>query len=191
MLEAKRRTFLRDDITTVPVGGLDKLATFVALLRGNELEIVVLHDFGTKEDKRLEALVEHKMIRERQIMNYAQFRSGAPTSKKEKANELISSDIEDLFSIPLYLRLFNATFADRLNGHEVKESDLPPGNRIIDRINRHLKSQEISLKASGDFNHYTVANYLAAHPLNADEVDEETLAAFERVMQAVNGAFGQ
>lgn len=192
LAESNRGVGLRDDVTIVPAGGLDKLATFVALLRGNELEIVVLHDYGTQEDARLAALIEHKIIRERQLLNFAQFRTGVPEVKKKgKTTALLSSDIEDLFSVPLYLQLFNATFVDRLNGRIIQESDLPAGQRIIDRITRHLKTQGIQLRTKGGFNHYAVANYLAANPLSPAEVDAETTDAFGRVLKAVNGAFGR
>jgi hypothetical protein len=36
---------LRDDVTIVPVGGLDKVVTFVALLGANGLKLAVLHDY--------------------------------------------------------------------------------------------------------------------------------------------------
>ena len=189
MGDSKKSTALHDDVVIVPAGGLDKLATFVALLRGNELDIVVLHDYGTKEDKRLMDLTEHKVISERQLLNFAQFRAGAPTPKKGETSSLISSDIEDLFSVPLYLKLFNATFADRLKGHEVKEEKLPDGNRIVERIARHLKSQKITLRTHGGFNHYAVANYLAANPLGTDDIDAATMEAFERTIKAANSAF--
>jgi AAA15 family ATPase/GTPase len=55
LLEQADRTSLRDDITVVPVGGLDKLSTFVALLRGNSLDLVVLHDYSGQPDNHLES----------------------------------------------------------------------------------------------------------------------------------------
>lgn len=105
------RQNLREDVTVVPVGGLDKLATFVALLHGNELEIVVLHDYESRPDPRLESLVREKLIRDRQVLNYAMFRdagkgraSGGGTSATAT---LQSSDVEDIISPDLYLKLFN------------------------------------------------------------------------------------
>jgi predicted ATP-dependent endonuclease of OLD family len=37
ILEMENRTFLNENITVVPVGGLDKVSTFISLLRGSKL----------------------------------------------------------------------------------------------------------------------------------------------------------
>src|SRR6185369_3952955 len=44
ILQGKGKVGLRDDITVVPVGGMDKVSTFVSLLRGNKLSIACLLD---------------------------------------------------------------------------------------------------------------------------------------------------
>ena len=185
LLDQQRRTSLRDDVSVVPVGGLNNLATFVALLRGNELELVVLHDFEKGADTRLEALVREKIIRERQVLNYAMFRtssSHAPTSK--------SSDVEDMISSEAYLKLFNATFENTLGGREISVSDLPPGDRIVDQIGRYLNANTIQLRPTGGYNHYLVANYLASHPLFSQEIDCGTLDRFDRLFQTINRLYG-
>ena len=56
------RSGLRDDVTIVPVGGLDKVATFVALLGANGLELAVLHDYRGAPEQKLTDLVKEKMI---------------------------------------------------------------------------------------------------------------------------------
>ena len=74
MLEAKDRVGLREDITIVPVGGLDKVATFVALLGANGLKLAVLHDFRGAPEQRLVDLVKDKMISPKALLNASQFR---------------------------------------------------------------------------------------------------------------------
>jgi hypothetical protein len=96
-LESQGITGLNEHITVVPVGGLDKLATFVALLRGNELELVVLHDYDSKPDASLDNLVKEKLIRDRQVLNYASFRI-ASKGAGSAPGKLVSSDVEDLFA---------------------------------------------------------------------------------------------
>ena len=49
ILESENRTFLRNDITIVPTGGLEKVATFISLLRGSKLEIACLLDSYTDQ----------------------------------------------------------------------------------------------------------------------------------------------
>ena len=44
----------------VPVGGLDKLVTFIALLGASKLQLVVLHDRGSAPAQNLENLDYNK-----------------------------------------------------------------------------------------------------------------------------------
>lgn len=98
ILEEDGREFLRNDITVVPVGGLDKLATFIALLGANELEILVLYDYNKKPDNRLESLVREKIIKDKNILHYAMFRDlkHLKKLKKDTSIPLLGSDVEDM-----------------------------------------------------------------------------------------------
>jgi hypothetical protein len=176
-LDSLGRSGLREDITIVPVGGLDKLATFVALLRGNELQMVVLHDSTGKPDQRLVSVVQQKLIHDRQLLNYGRFVGPAGNP---------AADVEDLYRPSEYVDLFNATFTKELNGLKVKVSDLPPGDRIVDRLTRYLRDFQISIRPSGGFNHYAVANHLAAYPVK--KLDPTTLQRFEDLFVEVNKA---
>lgn len=194
VLDQKGRASLRDDVTIVPVGGLDKLATFVALLGGNQLEIAVLSDFESKSNARLESLVREKLIRDRHVLHYGMFRNAVTVSgraKKSDSESIISSDIEDMISPNLYLKLFNGAYKKELSGKEIKEIDLPPGDRIVERIGRFLKSNSIQLKQSGGYNHYLVANYLASNPIAPSRVDTQTLSRFEKLFEAVNPLYSE
>jgi predicted ATP-dependent endonuclease of OLD family len=177
-LEELGRTHLPENVTIVPAGGLDKLATFVTLLGANDLKIAVLHDYSAKPDQRLSSLVREKIIKDKQVMNYAQFRA-------VEGGDLIDTDVEDLISPTLYLTLFNAVFATSLKGNELKVEDLPDGSRIVVRLTKLLESSGIELKKGGGFNHYAVANHLASNPISASEVDLETLKRFELVITAI------
>jgi predicted ATPase len=189
MLQSSARTSLRDDITIVPVGGLDKLATFVALLKGNDLELSVLHDYETKPDPRLESLVREKLVRNKQVLNYAMFRGVSKTGIATK--NLVSTDVEDLISPSAYLGLFNAAYAKELGGMKIRVGDLPPGDRIVVRIGQYLSTNSIQLRKSGGFNHYLVANHLASHPLAPSKLDIPTLANFEGLFETVNMLYSE
>lgn len=182
-LEAKGTAGLRDDVTIVPVGGLDKLVTFVALLGANQLEMVVLHDSTGKADQRIQSAVREKLIRERQILNYGMFTGD---TKESEAGASVAADVEDLISPALYLQLFNEAFAKELDGTVITETDLPKGNRIVQRLERHLRDAKIQLRPSGGYNHYRVASHLASSKI---EVDDATLNRFEQLFRAVNGLF--
>jgi hypothetical protein len=69
----------------------------------------------------------------------------------------------------------------------VNVADLPTGDRIIDRIERYLKTKNIQVRPSGGFNHYVVASQFASDPPLS--LDSMTLQRFEALFQTVNGLF--
>jgi hypothetical protein len=73
MLEARGKTGLREDVTIVPAGGLDKVVTFVALLGANGLKLAVLHDYRGAPEQKLMDLVKQKMIAPKAVLNASHF----------------------------------------------------------------------------------------------------------------------
>lgn len=191
ILDSLNRTGMNDDITIVPTGGLDKVVTFIALLGANALQMAVLHDYKGAPEQRIEELVQQKIIHAKQVLHFGMFRDTGPDpkakGKKPPTTLPGQTDVEDLISIPLYLKLFNDAFKKQLGPTVITEADLPPGMRILDRLGRYLATNSINLKVAGGFNHYTVANHLASNP--PATVDDETLKRFEAVFQAVNAIF--
>ena len=179
LLEEQGRPSLSDDVTVVPVGGLDKLVTFIALLGASGLKLVVFHDYAGAPEQKLEDLVRQKLVSPKALMNASQFRdlNSIGTAKKP-------ADTEDLFSEEFYVSLFNETFAKQLGKKKLKPEDLPPGDRIIERIARWMKTKDIQLRPSGGFNHYLVASHFAS--MAVTNFDSDTLERFSKVFQAVN-----
>ncbi len=91
-----------------------------------------------------------------------------------------------ILSPKLYLSLFNSAYSKELNGIQITEDELPEGERIVDRLNRYLKSKALVLRPSGGFNHYFVANHLASNPSALGRIDSQTLDRFELLFQKVN-----
>lgn len=208
-LKAAGRVGLRDDITLVPTGGLDKVATFIALLGGNELELAVLHDSTGQPDQRLVGLAQARIVDAKQILTYGAFRQRAappvappaPTAQPKSAKAMpkggaatVSAqstvgDVEDLFAPAEYLAWFNSTFAKELNGLTATEAALPNGDRIVARLEQWIGGQGISLRSSGGFNHYRVAAHVVANP--PATFSSSALENFEAAFRAVNAAFRQ
>jgi hypothetical protein len=69
-----------------------------------------------------------------------------------------------LFDVDLYLDCFNRAYTKQRKNVSIKAADLPPGERIIERIERHLSAKAIEVRPSGDFNHYLVAFQFASAP---------------------------
>lgn len=178
MLNSENRIGLREDITIVPVGGLDKVVTFIALLGANGLKIVVIHDFRGVPEQKLNDLIKQKIIPQKSVLNASQFRDLSKIGENG-----LPSDIEDLFTPSLYLDYFNKTFKKELK-NDIKENDLPTGDRIIERISKHIDKSGIQIRPSGGFNHYLVASYFASNP--PSNLDLDTLNRFESLFKIVN-----
>jgi predicted ATP-dependent endonuclease of OLD family len=161
----------------VPVGGLDKLATFVALLGANKLELVVLHDRGSAPSQGLENLIRQKLIERKRVLDFSMFRS--PDNQE--------ADVEDLFPVELYLSAFNMSYARELKGISLTVGDLAQYRhpRIVERINQWLKAGGVTLLKDGGFNHYRVARALL--PLLTDtSLSTDDLGRFEKLFSRLN-----
>lgn len=173
ILETKGRIGLNDNITIVPTGGLDKIITFISLLGANDLNIAVLHDYEGKNNQKLEEMTKKKIVHPKVIKHTSMY-----TENKDEP-----SDIEDLLSTKIYIDYFNKTFEKSLP-EKIKITDLPPGSRIVERLNRYLKNRNISLRPSGGFNHYLVASTFGANPPKT--IDDKTLSHFENLFKDIN-----
>ena len=69
ILESENRVGLKSGVTIVPVGGLDKVATFIALLKASKLNIACMLDSFTDQagKQRVNDLIRHKIIKEKNI----------------------------------------------------------------------------------------------------------------------------
>jgi predicted ATP-dependent endonuclease of OLD family len=179
LLEAQGKVGLRDDITIVPVGGLDNVVTFISLLGANNLKVAVLHDYKGRPEQKLEEIVKGKIVNAKTILNASQFRDIDNMGKNGQ-----ESDTEDLFEPEFYVDYFNKTFSKNLNEKQIDISELPERHRVISRIEAYLKDNNITLRPSGGFNHYAVASYFASNP--PVTLDEHTLKRFEELFKVVN-----
>ncbi len=181
-LESDGGSGLRDDVTIVPTGGLDNVATFVSLLGANGLKLAVLHDYRGSPEQRLNGLVRDKLLASKALFNVSQFLDPTKVGVNGKP-----ADIEDLFSVSVYLKYFNTTFTKELDGIAVAESDLPQGDRIVQRLEQHIKDKKLILRPSGGFNHYAVAAKFASTPPKS--LDASTIARFKALFAAINAVF--
>lgn len=170
ILESNNRQFLNPDITIVPTGGLEKVATFISLLRGSQLEIACLLDSYTDPagQAKMDKMIREKIIHRNKIRFFDEFVNG-----QDKA------DLEDLFKKSDYIKLFNSAFSEH---SDIKESDLNASiKQIIIQINQHLGVPR--------FNHYRPANELLKQAVDESYFDSETLDRFEKVFEEINKLF--
>jgi predicted ATP-dependent endonuclease of OLD family len=171
ILEADKKTSLKDSITIVPIGGLDKVSTFISLLRGSKLNVACLLDTFTdqKGKQKVDDLIQYKIIKEKNIRFFNEF---ANNGKK-------TADIEDLFEKEEYLKLFNAAFDKE---YSLKIADLDTGiDTIIKQINKAINKDR--------FNHYRPANKLNQLAVDKSYFSAKTLSNFEKMFSEINKLF--
>jgi hypothetical protein len=110
------RIHLDEKWVIVPVGGLDKIPTFVALL-GAQLNIAVVLDVGAGGSQKINSLVQRGVIAGERLL---------PLTEITGSDE---ADTEDLFEVDFYLKLL-----DHAGGPAVKPTQLKGKGRIIKRI---------------------------------------------------------
>lgn len=159
------RTCLKNEITIVPVGGADKIATFISLLRANDLKILCLLDTFTDQSAqaRLHNLIIQNIIKEKRIMFYHDILN------------IEFADVEDLFTDEEYLNLYNGAFGKTINLSEIDS-------------NKPIMKQLKKINGGRDFNHYSPANYLANNIAHIS-FSENTLDNFEKLFKKVNKMF--
>ena len=170
VLQSAGRTGLDNKITIVPTGGLDKVSTFISLLRGSNLNIVCLLDTfrDGKGKAKLDDMIEQKIITGKKVKFFHEF-----------LTDYTTADIEDLFAKEDYLKFYNEAFPDK----QAKLSDL---NTKIKPILIQLTD---FLKLTDGFNHYRPANKLASKGVDEKYFDKATLDNFEKVFVEINKLF--
>ncbi len=153
---------LRSSATLVPTRGVAKVPTFIALLGKPHLDLVVVVD-GAQPDQGLARCITKGLVRADAVLclgdGFAPKRVKAP-------------DIEDLFDLNDYLRIYNDCY-----GRDVASDDLPEGDRIVKRL----------AALDGDFNHGQVAAHFVKH---SDRLapGQRTTERFGKLLSAVDQA---
>ena len=168
ILQASEREGLHSDWTITPVGGLDKVSTFVALIGAQSgMNIAALVDYQHKDRQTIESLYKRKLLAKRQVLTFADF---------VDADE---ADIEDLFDPDFYLQLVNGEF-----GASARLDDLPTRSpRIVTRLKEYFGASPLPNGAA--YNHYRPARYMMEN-LGTIEVPRSTLDRFAKAFATLN-----
>ncbi len=175
ILERLGRVGLDGKWTITPVGGSDKVPTFVALLGAQKgLTIATLIDLQGKDKQTIENLYKKKLLKKKNVLTFADFTNTA------------EADIEDMFTTSFYLSLVNAEYAGQLKA-KINESDLQfASSRLLIRLGEYLKTNPTTMGTS--FNHYRPARYFVEQREHLKaSLPEEVLQRFESAFKAVNG----
>ena len=170
LLQKRGEPGLSEKWTITPVGGSDKVTTFVALLGAQRtMNVAALLDVQKKDRQKIENIFKNKLLQRKKVLTYADFVC---------ANE---ADVEDLFDPKFYLSLVNRVFGSSMALSHLK--DRHP--RILCRIKGYLEKHP--LPENVKFNHYRPACYFSSKIDSlAEKVDGETLDRFRRVFEKLN-----
>lgn len=159
-LKALGRQHLDPRWSVVPVGGVDIVPTFVALL-GNHLDVTVVVDGKKGQHQKLNRLADAGILDAARLITVGEIIGTA-------------ADVEDLFTIQDYLSIFNSAM-----GTTFVEADLAGQDPIVKRLARLLNVER--------FDHGLPADYLLRNrPAVLGDLKEETLARFEQLFTRVN-----
>jgi len=156
-----------------PVGGSEKVPTFVALLGAQKkLKLAALLDYATANMQTVENLYKRKLLKKKNLLTYADFVCGA------------EADVEDMFDEAFYLDLVNAEYGSALK-QPVKPGDLTAGSpRLVVRLDDWLARNPMT---GAVFTHYRAARYFCDNiaTLEAD-LSVACKDRFEALFKAVN-----
>ncbi len=167
LFEQNGKEHLNEDITLVPMGGLEKVSTFISLLRGNKLEIACLLDSFTdpKGQAKFENILNQKLIHKNKVRFFHEYLTG-----------YTQADIEDLFTKDDYIKLFNKAFTENTDINVTDlDSNLKP---TLLQINKHLGIKR--------FNHYRPALEFSKGYLKFEDLSPETISNFEKLFDDIN-----
>jgi hypothetical protein len=171
LLQVAGRVGLDSRWTITPVGGADKVPTFVALIGSQKgMNVAALIDLQKKDQQLIENLYKKKLLEKSHVLTFADF-----TGKQE-------SDIEDMFDEKFYIALVNAEFASTLPA-KLKVTDLTgQAPRILVRLSAYFAANP---QANVGFNHYRPARYFAEKGSTLT-ISAATLDRFETAFKALN-----
>ena len=170
LLQERNKCGLSAKWTVTPVGGADKVPTFVALIGAQtNLNIAVLIDYQKKDQQIIENLYKRKLLKKKNVLTFADYTGGS------------EADIEDMFSPAFYLTLVN-----RALGASIALAGLSDKHpRILRRLEQYMATTP--LPDGAIFNHYRPARYFADHVGSlATQLTDEELERFEQVFKALN-----
>ena len=159
--EQNQRTLLNSKFIITPVGGIDKIPTFIALL-GNKLDCTVLVDGQVSTNQKLQDMISGGLLSTDKLITITQL-----VNKR-------GASIEDLFSLSEYIELYNKTFDTHF---------------LVSEFNEHeAHTTQIERKIGRKFDHRLPANYLFRNRSQIEALSAETKQRFEDLFQLLNSA---
>lgn len=175
VLEERGRTGIDPRWIICPVGGIDKVQTFLSLLRGNSLDVAVLTDYAKGQKNKIEAV--------RKLLNDGWVFTASDIAMQDEA------DTEDLLGTELYADFVNNAYAldapNLLTAASLDAVEIATP-RVMRRVEHLFKTMPPGVP---EFDHMRVAIWLSANVAASFEPSPITDAAvdrFERLFKNLN-----
>lgn len=174
LLEKNGRIGLSPNWTITPVGGADKVPTFIALVGSQRgLNVATLIDIQKKDRQTIEGIWKKKLLKKEHVLTFGDF-----VGKDE-------ADIEDMFEPEFFLQLVNDEYKSSLKKKLTEASLEFHHPRILVRLESYFESNP--LKDGYRFSHYRPARFFSEN-ISALEgfISAATLDRFESAFKAAN-----
>lgn len=160
--------------TITPVGGVDRMSTFVRLFSANHLNTCVVLDVSGNKKARVEKLVDSGDLQAEQVVRLNEFVKGE------------TADIEDLFDPGFYVQLVQGA-GKQLNIAQMalvtKEALTDADPRIVRKIDALLKNLD-----QPRLDHLPPARYFESHQEELlAKIPKATSARFAKLFERING----
>jgi len=164
-LRMRDRAYLDTRWVVCPVGGIDKMRSFVALFGGNRLHVAVLADFHSGDKNKVRELRDSGLLKKGHVLTMDTYASAS------------EGDIEDLLGRRIYVPLVNSCYGlddDRRVPLVRNEGET---RRLVEEVTDHFRALPADVES---FDHYTPARHLSEHPEVAERDSDALMAALER-----------
>lgn len=167
-LQTLGRTHLHPKWAICPAGGIDKIAPFVSLFRGNNLNMVVLTDFERSQRKKLDNLYKAELLEQERIILATEI------ADQDEA------DIEDFFHPELFIQLVNETYSlegdHRLTVEKLDAAD-PHTTRLVKKAEAYFRTLPEPIPM---FSHFNPSTYLLSNPGLLDQETDAVSVTLDR-----------
>jgi energy-coupling factor transporter ATP-binding protein EcfA2 len=147
-----------------PTGGVDKVAAFMALFGGNNLNVAVLVDLATGQKKKVDEFRRMKLLKDNRILT-------ANTYAGQ-----VEGDTEDILGKQMYPALVNGAYALPA-GQQVAAGPAAGAVRILEHVEAHFRTLPPGV---AEFDHFRPSDYLMQNRTQLLAALPDAAAAVER-----------
>jgi hypothetical protein len=153
-----------------PAGGIDKLAPFVRLFGGNNLNVAVLSDIANGDKTKIENLRKAEILKAGHFYTCADF------------VDQVEADVEDLFDPDLFVEILNGAYKPP-GAHLVSKEGLMAAAatpRIVKKAEALFKLMPVEV---ANFDHFGPSRWLLEHPAVLDADTPAVQATLDRAQR--------